>query len=239
MPINHWPDSERPREKLLMRGASSLSDAELLAILLGSGSKNQSAIDLGRSLIQRFGDFNRLISSHFEQLCELEGIGPAKACCMLAINEITKRAMLSTLKSQTAAIGAKENHDSTLTSPSRCREYLQNYLHRQLSTGLNESFWAVLLNNQHQVIHSEHLFEGTIDSAQVYPREVIKLCLQHNAAAIIFAHNHPSGCNRPSQADICLTKQLIDSLKAIDVRVLDHFIVASNETVSMAELGML
>jgi DNA repair protein RadC len=224
MSIKDWPEDERPREKLLKYGSHSLSDAELLAIFLRVGTRGQSAIELARSLIQHFGSLNQLMSASASQFCAHPGMGPAKYTQLQATLEMSKRCFQN------------EIQDScVITSPEATHNFLRSaILHKNY-----EVFGCLYLNSQHQVLSFEELFKGTIDSASVYPREVVTRVLDNKAAAVIFCHNHPSGSPKPSQADIALTKRLIDALSLIDVRVLDHMIVAGSEVTSMAELGLL
>jgi len=224
MPITDWPEQERPREKLLNRGAGALSDAELLAIFLRTGSKGITAVDLARSLLKQFGSINGLLGANKKEFCQAHGLGPAKYSQLQAVVEMTKRHLRESL-----------NNKCVLHNPNDTKKYLQS----QLQSYPHEVFACLHLNNQHHVIEFEVLSTGTIDSASVHPREVVKSVLKHNAAAVIFAHNHPSGVTEPSQSDIAITKRLVDALKLIDVRVLDHFIIGQNTTQSFAEMGLI
>jgi len=224
MAITDWPTAERPREKLLAKGSQALSNAELLAIFLRTGIKGKSAVDLSRDMLSFFGSLNKLLSSSYEEFCSVPGMGPAKFVQLQASLEMSKRFLYE-----------KMEEKSTLTSPSATREYLQAHL----KNVPYEVFCALFLDNQHQVIKFEELFKGTIDSASVYPREVIRKTLHYNAAAIIFSHNHPSGISEPSQADIDLTQRLKKALALIDVRVLDHIIIGQCQTMSFAERGLI
>ena len=224
MSIKDWPEDERPREKLLKYGSQSLSDAELLAIFLRVGTRGQSAIELARALIQHFGSLNKLMSTSASQFCTRPGMGPAKYSQLQACMEMSKRCFHNEIQER-----------CVITSP----EATQNFLRSAIIHKNHEVFGCLYLNSQHQVLKFEELFQGTIDSASVYPREIVTKVLENNAAAVIFCHNHPSGSTKPSQADILLTKRLIKALALIDVRVLDHMIVAGSQVVSMAELGML
>lgn len=224
MSIKDWPEDERPREKLLKYGSHSLSDAELLAIFLRVGTKGQSAIELARSLIQRFGSLHQLMRANATQFCAHPGMGLAKFAQLQATLEMSKRCFHTQIQEQ-----------CVITSPEATHNFLRSaILHKN-----HEVFGCLYLSAQHKVIKFEELFQGTIDSASVYPREVVRKVLDNNAAAVIFCHNHPSGSAQPSQADISLTRRLTDALTLIDVRVLDHMIVAGSEVVSMAELGQL
>lgn len=224
MSIINWPLAERPREKLLNKGATALSDAELLAVFLRTGIRGKTAVDLGRELLEQFTGVKGLLNASRLEFTAIAGMGDAKYAALQAVFELSRRAMIETLQ-----------RDSALTSP----KDTQNYLLHVLANEQREVFWCLFLDNQHRVIASEALFYGTIDQASVYPREVIRACIQHNAAAVIFAHNHPSGSAEPSQADKRMTTQLGKALALIDIRMLDHIIVAGSITVSMAEMGMI
>jgi DNA repair protein RadC len=224
MSINDWPRSERPREKLLAKGPVALSDAELLAIFLRTGINGKTAVDLARDLLLDFGDLRLLIEADVLALCKTRGLGPAKYVQIQAAIELGKRYL---------EIGLK--HHDVLTNPKTTRDYLL----AQLRSYPHEIFACLFLNNRHHVISFDKMFNGTIDGASVYPREVVKRALGHNAAAIIFAHNHPSGVAEPSTADITLTRRLKTALELVDIRVLDHFVIGSNEVVSFAERGLL
>ncbi|MDG1938774.1 MAG: DNA repair protein RadC [Pseudomonadales bacterium] len=224
MTIIDWPLAERPREKLLSKCAIALSDAELLAVFLRTGIRGKTAVDLGRELIEQFAGIKGLLNASRREFTATRGMGDAKYAALQAVFELSRRAMMEPLQ-----------RDGALTSP----EDTQAYLLHLLGHEHREVFWCLFLDNQHRVIASEALFYGTIDQANVYPREVIKACLQHNAAAVIFAHNHPSGAAEPSQADKKITQRLAKALALIDIRMLDHIIVAGSSTVSMAKLGMI
>ncbi|WP_428033101.1 RadC family protein [Amphritea sp.] len=224
MAITDWPEAERPREKLLRQGAASLSDGELLAIFLRTGVKGCSAVDLARQLLLRFGGLRALIKADQQTFCEQLGLGPAKYVQLQAVMEISRRCQAEQLQ-----------RDSALTSPDLVRDYLQ----LQLSDRSREVFACLLLDSQHRVICFEELFKGTIDSATVHPREVVKLALSHNAAAMILAHNHPSGIAEPSMADQHITQRIKEALSLVDIRLLDHMVVGSGVTVSLAERGLL
>jgi DNA repair protein RadC len=224
MPITDWPADERPREKLLARGPHTLSDAELLAIFLRTGVAGKTAVDLARELLTEFGGLRAILEASPEQFCQGAGLGEAKYAQLQATLEIARRHLLETLK-----------RGDVLTSPQATRTYLaarmRGYPH--------EVFACLFLDNRHRVIAFEEMFQGTIDGTSVHPREVIKRTLAHNAAAVIFAHNHPSGVAEPSQADEMLTRRLKDALGLLDVRVLDHIIIGDGEAVSFAERGLL
>lgn len=222
MSITDWPEQERPREKLLNRGASSLSDAELLAIFLRTGTQGVTAVDLSRLLLKQFGSLNALMHAKQAEFCTGHGLGSAKYAQLQAVLEMARRYL-------------KENisHESILNNPEDTKRFLKS----QLAHQQREVFACLYLDSKHHVIAFEELFFGTIDSARVHPREVVKSTLQHNASAVIFAHNHPSGNTTPSQADIDITQQLIKALSLIDIRVLDHLIIGNGNATSLAELG--
>ncbi len=224
MGIKDWPSAERPREKLLSSGAGSLSDTELLAIFLRTGIPGKSAVDLARELISSFGGLRPLLAAGQKQFCSLPGLGPAKFSQLQAVLEMANRYLLESLR---------EGH--TLTSPADTRRYLQYRLDR----ATREIFACVFLDTKHRVTAYEELFQGTIDGASVHPREVVRCALKHNAAAVILAHNHPSGVAEPSNADRQITERLREALALIDVRVLDHIIVGKGETCSFADRGLL
>ncbi len=224
MAITDWPLQERPRERLLALGAASLADAELLAILLRTGIKGKSAVDLARQLLGRFGSVSALLEAGSASLAETPGLGSAKLAQLQAALELVRRALSEELSSRDA-----------LSSPRAVRDYLRLVL----AGREQEVFVVLLLDAQHRVIASEELFHGTLSQTSVYPREVVKCALKHNAAAVIFAHNHPSGVAEPSHADEILTRSLKAALALVDIQVLDHFIVAGSRTMSFAERGLL
>ena len=224
MAIRDWPEGERPREKLLQKGAASLSDAELLAIFLRIGVKGKSALDLAREMLKEFGGLRALLSASQEELCATSGMGPAKYAQLQAGLEMARR-----------HLGEALERGKPLTDPAATRKYLQ----AKLRDMPHEVFACLYLDNRHRVIRFEELFRGTIDGASVHPREVVRAALKHNAAALIFAHNHPSGVAEPSDADRRLTRRLSDALALVDIRVLDHFVVGDGDVVSFAERGWL
>lgn len=225
MAITDWPEDERPRERLLRLGPSALSEAELLAIFLRVGTPGMSAVDLARELLKRFGTLNRLLASTMAEFCATPGLGVAKYAQLQAATELARRAL-----SEELSAGVQ------LSSPLAVR----NYLRLSLGALPYEVFTVLLLDAQNRLIRAEELFRGTLAQTSVYPREVVKLALQHNAAAAIFAHNHPSGIAEPSRADELLTQTLKQALSLVEVKVLDHFIVAgSNPPLSFAERGLL
>ncbi|WP_106419420.1 RadC family protein [Salinicola tamaricis] len=224
MGINDWPAGERPREKLLTLGASALSDAELLAIFLRVGVKGRSAVDLARDLLASFGGLRALLEADRQRFCAEHGLGEAKYVQLQATLELSRRHLGSLLE-----------RDAALTSPTLVRRFLSAQL-RHLP---HEAFAALFLDNQHRVIRFEILAEGTLDGASIYPREVARRALAHNAGALIFAHNHPSGMAEPSQSDRRVTERLSDALGLFDIRVLDHFVVGDGEVISFVERGWL
>ena len=224
MTISDWPELERPREKLLARGASSLSDAELLAIFFRTGTRDKTAVDIARDLLTHFGGLRPLLQNSPKALQAWRGMGPAKIAQLHAALELGQRVLAEQLA-----------RGDALNSPEDTRRYLTARL-RDLGA---EVFCCLYLDNRHRVLAFEELFRGTINGAAVYPREVVKRALAHNAAAVILAHNHPSGVAEPSQADQALTERLTAALSLIEVRVLDHLVVGEGDPISFAERGLL
>lgn len=224
MSIRDWPAAERPREKLLAQGAAALSDAELLAIFLRTGLPGLSAVDMARKLLRDFGSLRALLEAELPDFASHAGLGPAKFAQLQAVLEMARRHLAERLQ-----------RDSALESPQAVRDYLKARLRHEP----HEVFACLFLDARHRVLAFEALFQGSIDGASVYPRQVVKRALAHNAAALILTHNHPSGVAEPSQADRSLTLRLKEALALVDVRVLDHFIVGDGEPQSMAELGWL
>ncbi len=224
MAITDWPPEERPREKLLKRGAEALSDAELLAIFLRTGVPGKTAVDLARDLLTRFGCLRALLDADCKVFCEAPGLGIAKFTQLQATTEMARRHLAEILK-----------RGEALTSAGDTRRYLST----RLRDYPYEVFACLFLDTRHRVIEFEELFRGTIDGASVHPREVLRRALAHNAAAVILAHNHPSGIAEPSRADRHITERLTDALALVDVRVLDHLVVGDGEVVSFAERGWL
>ncbi len=224
MPITDWPVQERPREKLLHQGATALSDAELLAIFLRTGIPGKTAVDMARDLLQEFSSLRGLLTARQDQFCRQPGLGPAKYAQLQAVLEMGKRHLHATLV-----------RDKALTDPAATRDYLS----ARLRDHAFEVFACLFLDNRHRVIHFEELFRGTINGASVHPREVVRQTLEHNAAAVIFAHNHPSGIAEPSEADRQLTRRLQAALELIDVRVLDHIVIGDGESVAFSERGWI
>jgi DNA repair protein RadC len=222
--ISEWPEPERPREKLLSRGANALSDAELLAIFLRTGTRGKTALDIARELLSHFDGLRGLLEATREDVCAAPGVGSAKYAQLQACLALTERFLLHDL-----------DRGEVLQSPDKTRRFLKS----RLRSYQQEVFACLFLDNQHRVIKFEELFRGTIDGASVYPREVVKKALAVNAAAVILAHNHPSGLAEPSQADIRITDKLKSALLLVDIRVLDHMIVGDGEVLSFAESGIL
>ncbi|MCX7897945.1 MAG: DNA repair protein RadC [Rhodocyclaceae bacterium] len=225
MAISDWPHEERPRERLCRYGAPALSDAELLAIFLRVGVAGRSAVDLARDLLAHFGSLPRLIAASPQELTRIKGMGLAKATQLCAIIELARRGLAGQMRERPA-----------FESPTVVRDFLG----MTLAHAQEERFIALWLDAQHRLIAEETLCQGTLTRASVYPREVVKKALAHNAAAVIFAHNHPSGATEPSLADRTLTHQLKEALALIEVRLLDHFIVAPGAApFSFAERGWI
>jgi DNA repair protein RadC len=221
MAITDWPAGERPRERLLARGAAALSDAELLAVVLRTGIRGKSAVELGRDLLARYKDIAGIFGA---DLSGVKGLGPAKRAQFEAAIELARRSIEGGLEER-----------SLLTSPGAVRDYLRIALGRLP----HEVFMCIWLDAQHRALGCEELFRGTLTQTSVYPREIVKAGLRANAAAVIFAHNHPSGAAQPSRADELLTRNLKDALALVEIKVLDHFVVAGNQTLSFAERGLL
>ncbi len=224
MPITDWPAQERPREKLRLRGPQALSDAELLAIFLRTGIRGKTAVDLARELLSEYGSLRNLLQADYQRFCRSPGLGMAKYSQLQAVLEMGKRHLRETL-----------HRGDALSNPDATRRFLIGAL-RDRSY---EVFACLFMDNRHRVICFEEMFRGTIDGASVHPREIVKQALAHNAAAVILAHNHPSGVAEPSHADKALTRRLKDALSLVDIRVLDHFIVGDGQTLSFAETGLI
>jgi len=224
MTIKDWPEGERPREKLLSLGPQSLSDAELLAIFLRTGVAGRSAVDLARDLLRDFGSLRALLGAERRHFCSGDGLGDAKYAQLQAVLEMSRRHQYEQLQ-----------RGDAIDSPQRTIGYLQT----RLRDYPFEVFAALFLDNRHRLISYEELFRGTIDGASVHPREVVRLALSHNAAAVIFSHNHPSGVAEPSQADKRITERLKNALALVDIRVLDHIVIGDGEHCSLAQLGVI
>jgi DNA repair protein RadC len=222
MHIRDWPAAERPREKLLARGAGALSDAELLAIFLGSGLRGRDAVASARELLGAHGPLRALLERPPGELKTLRGLGPARACTLAAALELSRRLLHAELE-----------RGAALADPQAAGRYFAQHLR-----GLpHEVFAALFLDTRHRVIAFEELFQGTLDGAEVYPREVVRRALGHNAAAVIVAHNHPSGNPEPSAADRAVTARLKQALALVDLRLLDHFVIGDGPPVSLAARG--
>lgn len=224
MAITDWPAAERPREKLLAQGASALSDAELLAIFLRTGVRGTTAVDLARDLIRRYGGLRALLAADREEFCVSRGLGEAKYVQLQAVMEIARRYLSEAL-----------TRGAPLTSPQAAAEYLR----ARLRDRDYEVFALLYLDSQHRVLACDELARGTLDGASVYPREVVKAALRRQAAAVILAHNHPSGVAEPSAADRALTERLKQALALVDIRVLDHLVVGDGAPTSFAERGWI
>lgn len=224
MAITDWPEEQRPRERLIKHGPQALSDAELLAVFLRVGVSGKSAVDLGRDMVGHFGSLNRLFAASLSDFSVLNGLGPAKFAQLQAVLELARR-----------ALGEQLQAGVTMSSTDAVKQYLQLLL----SIKPYESFAVLFLDVKNRLIATEELFRGTLTHTSVYPREVVKAALAHNAASIILAHNHPSGSPEPSAADHTLTQALKQAMALVDVRVLDHFVVAGRHVYSFAEHGQL
>ena len=222
MAITDWPLEQRPRERLLSNGCQSLTNAELLALVLRVGVAGKSAVALGHEMVTHFGSLNALFSAKLEDFSAIHGLGPAKFAMFQAVLELAQRALAEQM-----------THGIALSSPQAVRQYLQLRLGRQP----HECFAVLHLDVQNRLLDCEELFRGTLTHTSVYPREVVKAALARNAAAVILAHNHPSGRAAPSNADRLLTQSLKAALGLVEVRVLDHVVVAGGQTYSFAEHG--
>tara|TARA_R110002167_G_scaffold20405_14_gene74688 strand:- start:14087 stop:14761 length:675 start_codon:yes stop_codon:yes gene_type:complete len=224
MKITDWPINERPREKLLKLGSETLSDAELLAIFLRTGIQGCSAVDLARNLLSTFGSLRGLLSATQTEFCQVKGIGQAKFVQLQASIEMSKR-----------YLAEKMDKVDALNSV----EQTQTFLLSKLRDQKQEVFAMLMLDSQHRLIKYRPMFFGTIDSASVYPRVLVKQALDDNAAAVILAHNHPSGVAEPSQADQHITRRIVDAMALVDIRVLDHFVIGDGVAVSFAQRGLI
>ena len=222
MAITDWPEDQRPRERLIKFGPAALSDAELLAVFLRIGVKGKSAVDLGRDMLSHFGSLTSLFAASLQDFSSVHGLGSAKYAQLHAVLELAKRSISEELTVNTS-----------LSSP----ESVKNYLQLLIGNKPYESFAVLFLDVKNRLITSEELFRGTLSHASVYPREIVKAALHQNAASIILAHNHPSGSCEPSHADLTLTVSLKQALALVDIRVLDHFIIANPNVYSFAEHG--
>ena len=225
MAITDWPKNERPRERLIAKGPGALTDAELLAVFLRVGVKGCSAVQLGKQLLESFdGSINRVFAASLAEFSTLNGLGPAKFAQLQAVMELSRR-----------AIGEQLQAGETLGSP----ETVKRYLRMTLSARGHESFVVLFLDVKNRLIQCEEMFRGTLTHTSVYPREVVKAALRHNAAGVMLAHNHPSGTPEPSESDLALTRALVQALALVDVRILDHFVVAGPHVHSFAEHGQM
>ncbi|ALG68118.1 RadC family protein [Beggiatoa leptomitoformis] len=224
MSIKDWDEENRPREKLLQKGAQALTDAELLAIFLRTGVKGKSALDLAQALLKEFGDLRSLLGAKIGRFCQANGLGTVKYVQLQACLELSKRYLSQCLQ-----------RGDVMSDP----EITRNYLLTAIGGNPQEVFACLFLDSKNRVIRFDEMFFGTVDSANIYPREVMRKALEHNAAAVIFAHNHPSGVAEPSHADITITHRLKEVLEFIDVRVLDHIVIGDGYSVSLAERGLM
>ena len=225
MGINDWPPQQRPRERLIAEGPRALSNAELLAVFLRVGVKGSSAVQLGEQLLTRFdGSINAMFGASLAEFSKLNGLGPAKFAQLQAVMELAQRAVREHIQS-----------GQTLGSP----EAVKLYLRMTLSRRAHESFVVLFLDVKNRLIMCEEMFRGTLTHTSVYPREVVKAALRHNAAGLLLAHNHPSGSPEPSESDLVLTRALVQALALVDVRILDHFVVAGPHVHSFAEHGQM
>ena len=224
MPITDWPEAERPRERLFKYGAKALSDAELLALFLRTGTAGRTVVDVARECLSRFGGLSGLFAASQANFCAIAGLGPARFAQLQAVLEMMRRSLGETLVDR-----------PMFDSPTTVRDYLR----LNIGTRPHEVFLALFLDAQHRLLATEELFRGTLAQTSVYPREVVKRALEINAAAVVFAHNHPSGVAEPSRADELLTSALKAALDLVDIRTLDHFIVAGGRVYAFTEHGKL
>ena len=224
MSMARWPAGERPRERFLAQGPAALSDAELIALFLGTGMRGKSSLDVARDLMARFGRVSRVLTAAQDELGQVPGVGPARSTRIAAVTELARRALCEEMRAR-----------DSLTSPAAVRGYLR----LKMQELQHECFYCVFLDAQNRVISAEQVFRGTLTQTSVYPREIVKIALAHNAAAVILAHNHPSGVAEPSIQDQALTRTLAEALALVDVKVLDHFIVAPGACLSFAERGLI
>ena len=224
MAIKDWPIGERPRERLIKDGAQSLSDAELLAVFLRTGVRGKSAVELARDTVEHFGSLRGLFGASLLSFSAVHGMGSAKFAQLQAVLELARRAIVEDLQTGQA-----------LNTPGSVKDYL-----RLLLSGLqHESFVVLFLDVKNRLITTQEMFRGTLTHTSVYPREVVKQALLHNAASIMLAHNHPSGASEPSESDLLLTRMLTQALSLVEVRILDHFIIAGQKVHSFSEHGQL
>lgn len=224
MPIHDWPQEKRPRERLIREGAQALSDAELLAIFLRIGVAGKDAVQLGQDMMRHFGSLQRLFSATLPEFAAVHGLGPAKFAQLQAVMELARR-----------AIREEMHNGSMLSSPRAVKEYLRT----TFAAKSFESFHVLFLDVKNRLIDAKEMFRGTLTHTSVYPREVVKEALARNAASVMLAHNHPSGTPEPSESDLLLTRALMQALALVDIRILDHFVVAGHQIHSFAEHGQL
>lgn len=224
MPIKLWPQQQRPRERLIRHGAHALSDAELLALFLRTGVAGRDAVQLAQLTVQHFGSLQALFRATLPQFCALHGLGPAKYAQLQAVMELARRTIGEDLRSGTA-----------LCSPNAVKQYLR----ATFSGQAREAFHVLFLDVKNRLIEAREMFHGTLTHTSVYPREVVKAALASNAASVMLAHNHPSGSPEPSESDLQLTRALVQALALVDIRILDHFIVAGQQVYSFAEHGQI
>jgi DNA repair protein RadC len=224
MPINDWPLERRPRERLIRDGAPALSDAELLAVFLRVGVRGKDAVQLGQDMVHHFGSLQGLFGASLAEFSAINGLGPAKFAQLQAVMELARRAILEEMKS-----------GQTLGSPHAVKDYLRIIFHGKTF----EAFYVLFLDVKNRLIASREMFRGTLTHTSVYPREVVKAALDCNAASVMLAHNHPSGTPDPSESDLVLTRALAQALALVDIRILDHFVVAGHRVHSFAEHGQL
>jgi DNA repair protein RadC len=224
MAISDWPAQDRPRERLIKEGAAALSDAELLAVFLRTGVKGKSAVALARDTVAHFGSLHGLFNASLAEFCALHGLGAAKFAQLQAVMALARRAIEEELRD-----------GQTLGSPQAVKDYLRLILKPQA----HESFFVLFLDVKNRLIETQEMFRGTLTHTSVYPREVVKAALALNAASVLLAHNHPSGTSEPSESDLLLTRTLVQALALVDVRILDHFVVAGHQVHSFSEHGQL
>ncbi|MTV39221.1 RadC family protein [Duganella radicis] len=224
MPIMDWPQEKRPRERLIREGAQALSDAELLAIFLRTGVMGKDAVQLGAEMMRHFGSLQKLFGASLSEFAVVKGLGPAKFTQLQAVLELARRALLEEIQNGCA-----------LNSPRAVKEYLRT----TFAAKSFESFHVLFLDVKNRLIDAKEMFRGTLTHTSVYPREVVKEALARNAASVMLAHNHPSGTPEPSESDLLLTRALMQALALVDIRILDHFVVAGHQIHSFAEHGQL
>jgi DNA repair protein RadC len=223
MGIKDWPEQDRPRERLLREGAASLSSTELLAIFLRVGVRGKSAVDLGQDMLGHFGSLHRLFHASLDEFSEVNGLGPAKYVQLQAVLELARRSA----------------HEDIMRAPLCSPDAAKDFLRTKFGCQPHESFVVLFLDVKNRLIDYKEMFTGSLTQTSVHPREIVKAALRRNASAVLLAHNHPSGVSEPSEADLRLTSALVQALGLVDVRVLDHFVVAGSQVHSFAEHGQL